>query len=64
MLMNRIAVVAGGTLGHINPALSLIKAIKNTNPNAYIIFLATTKDEKYDLVVLIILIIVIKVGKA
>lgn len=48
MLMNRIAVVAGGTLGHINPALSLIKTIKNTSPNAYIIFLATTKDEKYE----------------
>ena len=41
-----IAISAGGTLGHINPAISLIKKLKTSLSNLRIIFITTTKDEK------------------
>lgn len=37
----------GGTLGHIYPALSFIKILKKDDPNLKIIYLATSKDQKY-----------------
>lgn len=40
-----IAFCAGGTLGHINPALSFINRIKDSNTK--IIFITTNKDKKY-----------------
>lgn len=43
-----IAFCAGGTLGHINPAISFINSIKADNIK--IIFITTTKDEKYDVI--------------
>lgn len=42
-----ICFCAGGTLGHINPAITLINEIKNDNR---IIFVTTKKDEKYDII--------------
>ena len=41
-----IAISAGGTLGHINPAISLIKKLKTSLSNLRIIFITTTNDEK------------------
>lgn len=38
---------AGGTLGHINPALTMISHIKKKNPKIKIIFFATTKDKRF-----------------
>lgn len=39
---------AGGTLGHINPALTMISYIKQKNPNIRIIFFATLKDKRFE----------------
>ena len=47
--MKTILMVAGGTLGHINPALSFIKAIKNYDSTIKIIFFATKKDLKFEI---------------
>lgn len=44
-----IAFSGGGTLGHITPALSFIQEIKSRSKNVKIIFIATSKDEKYDI---------------
>ena len=43
-----IAFSGGGTLGHITPALSFIQEIKSRSKNVKIIFIATSKDEKYE----------------
>lgn len=42
-----ILVVAGGTLGHIRPALVYINEVKKYNPSANVYFIATLKDKKY-----------------
>lgn len=39
--------VAGGTLGHINPACTVIKAWRQKHPFYHIIFIATSKEKKY-----------------
>ena len=44
-----IAFSGGGTLGHITPALSFIQEIKSRSKNVKIIFIATSKDEKYNI---------------
>lgn len=46
--MTNIAFCAGGTLGHINPAISFINSVKDENTR--IIFITTKKDKKYDLI--------------
>lgn len=47
--MDTIAFSGGGTLGHINPALSFIHKIKQEYKNKYrIIYIATTKDKEYE----------------
>lgn len=38
----------GGTLGHIYPALSFIRYLKKQNPDFRILFFATNKDQKYE----------------
>ncbi len=43
-----ICFVAGGTLGHINPALSMIKTLKNKQNHLRIIMILTDKERKYD----------------
>ena len=40
---------AGGTLGHINPALSFIKALKNHYKDINITFIATTKEKDLEI---------------
>lgn len=45
--MKKILFTGGGTLGHIYPAISFIRKIKEKYPNTYIIYFATTKDQKY-----------------
>ena len=40
---------AGGTLGHINPALSFIKVLKNHYKNINITFIATTKEKDLEI---------------
>lgn len=45
--MKTIAFSAGGTLGHITPAISFINKLKQ-KLKCRIIFIATTKDEKYE----------------
>ncbi len=40
--------VGGGTLGHISPALSLIKLIKEQKKHIKVIFIMTTKEKKYE----------------
>lgn len=40
---------AGGTLGHINPALSFIKALKNYYKDINITFIATTKEKDLEI---------------
>ncbi len=45
--MKTIVFSAGGTLGHISPAISFIKRIKEVYSDIRVIFLATTKDESY-----------------
>ncbi len=47
--MKTIAFSAGGTLGHIMPALSFINKIKKERKDIKIIFLATIKDENYEI---------------
>ncbi len=46
--MQTILFSAGGTLGHIYPALSFIHFLKAKNPNYRILFFATSKDQRYD----------------
>lgn len=41
-----IIFVGGGTLGHIYPALPVIKAWKNENPTDFIVFMTTKKDNE------------------
>lgn len=41
--MKSIALAAGGTAGHILPALSCAKRIKNNNPDLEVFFIGTTK---------------------
>lgn len=45
-----IAFCAGGTLGHINPALTFIDRIKDTYKNTKIILITTEKDKKYSII--------------
>ena len=45
-----IVFAGGGTLGHILPALSMASALKKDNPNNQIIFMMTSKDERYDFI--------------
>ncbi len=45
-----IGICAGGTLGHINPALSLINKLKENDKNIKIIFITTTKEKEYGIV--------------
>jgi UDP-N-acetylglucosamine:LPS N-acetylglucosamine transferase len=40
---------AGGTLGHINPALSFIKALKNYYNDIKITFIATYKEKNLEI---------------
>ena len=40
---------AGGTLGHINPALSFIKVIKEKYKKVKIIFIATLKEKNLEI---------------
>ena len=47
--MKKILFTGGGTLGHIYPAISFIRKIKEKYPNTYIIYFATTKDQKYSI---------------
>lgn len=44
-----ILVVAGGTLGHIRPALVYINEVKKKDSKTNIYFIATTKDKKYEI---------------
>ncbi len=44
-----IAFSAGGTLGHIMPALSFIEKLKSIDLNIKIIFFATIKDQQYEI---------------
>lgn len=46
----RIIFFAGGTLGHITPAIYLVNQIKQRYPNSYIIFAATNKDKSYEII--------------
>ena len=46
----KLIVFAGGTLGHICPAVEIIKQIKNKYSNVYIIFVATEKDKNYQII--------------
>ena len=45
--MKTIIFSAGGTLGHITPAITFIEKIKKTYKDLKIIFIATKKDEAY-----------------
>lgn len=45
----KIMIVAGGTKGHISPALIFAKELKKDNKDVEIYFVATTKDQKYQL---------------
>lgn len=44
----QIIFACGGTLGHIMPAVSIAHIIKEKDKNTNIIFIMTTKDEKYE----------------
>lgn len=46
----RVIVAAGGTAGHINPALSLCQELKNSNPDNEILFIGTTDHMEAELV--------------
>ena len=48
--MEKIIFACGGTLGHIMPAISLAHLLKEEKKNVEIIFIMTTKDEKYDFI--------------
>lgn len=43
----KILVLAGGTLGHINPALIYCQELKKKYPDIKIYFISTLKDQKY-----------------
>lgn len=45
-----ICFCAGGTLGHITPSITLINELKKKLNNIKIIFIATSKDIKYDII--------------
>ncbi len=47
--MKTILFSAGGTLGHIMPALTFIQKLKTDLKDIKIIFIATTKDQNYEL---------------
>lgn len=46
---NAILFSAGGTLGHINPALTMISYIKKKAPHIKIVFFATLKDKRFSI---------------
>ena len=46
----KLIIFAGGTLGHISPAVELIKLIKNKYQNVYIILVATKKDKNFQII--------------
>ena len=46
----KLIVFAGGTLGHISPAVELIKLIKNKYQNIYIMLVATKKDKNFEII--------------
>ncbi len=49
-MKKKIIFACGGTLGHIMPAISLAHLIKEDNSQTEIVFMMTTKDEKYDFI--------------
>lgn len=46
----RIIFFAGGTLGHITPAIELVNQIKKRYSKSYIVFVATIKDKSYEII--------------
>ncbi len=48
--MKRIIFACGGTLGHIMPAIAMAHMIKEESDKTEIIFIMTSKDEKYDFI--------------
>ena len=46
----KLIIFAGGTLGHISPAVELIKLIKNKYQNIYIMLVATKKDKNFQII--------------
>ena len=46
----RVLIAAGGTAGHINPALAIAGAIKKTDPSAEIHFAGRKEGMEYRLV--------------
>ena len=48
--MRRVLIAAGGTAGHINPALAIARAIKKADPTAEIHFAGRKEGMEYRLV--------------
>ena len=45
----KMIIFTGGTLGHIMPAIVLIKEIKKRYQDSYIVVVATSKDQDYEI---------------
>ena len=48
--MKRIIFACGGTLGHIMPAITMAHMIKEESEKTEIVFIMTSKDEKYEFI--------------